>query len=738
MNYPEMMNRHRETAIIILLSGFAVILMFFPALFLNARSIQWDSLDLHYPHLAFFSRNVQTGIVPLWEPHLFCGYPFAGYLQSGAFFPVNFALALLHAITPRLVILLTIFSYFLAFAGLWMLVRRLGLSMAAGAMAGISWAFSGQMLGHAMHLGIIQIHSVFPWVLWLASGSRKGSRLKHICASALLMGWSILAGHFQSAMYCSAFWLIWILLGIGDPTREAHSGYTARISRRFGLMLTAAILCGTAAGIQLFATADLALQTHRSSISTALSQSENLYPASLMTIFIPDVYGGISGDYSGAWSRTNQQCHAGLAAPLLWAASLLCLLGIPRRTCSRPALPDSRTVSLPVNSSNATLLRFLTLWIVIGTLFAFGPLTPVHQWVVQIAPGWNLVRTPSALMPLVFMALAIMAGFGLDRLSSVCSGIMVPSIRYGIPLLTLLQLVLLYRSSDLMFGKTHPYAHFQQTPQREFLDERYREDPRSFRIHEWDIREVLLTNEASWKGWYGTGGRISGLHLKNLGTLLRLTIFKRDILDILRVKYVLTGDKKTAAFIESTVKIPRHADSWDPRALLEQVSDGIYFNRASRPLVFPVTEWEICIDSDERVNRLLDVNLNSRVILEEDPGIPCREIQAGLTLDDIRYDLHRVDFRYRLDVPALLVMGDTWTADWKATIDDKPVKLMRADHALRAIAAPAGDHIVRMDYEPFSYKIGLYVWLLSFCSAGFLLISFPGSNSSQKCHKPGS
>jgi hypothetical protein len=49
--------------------------------------------------------------------------------------------------------------------------------------------------------------------------------------------------------------------------------------------------------------------------------------------------------------------------------------------------------------------------------------------------------------------------------------------------------------------------------------------------------------------------------------------------------------------------------------------------------------------------------------------------------------------------PALLVLSENWFPSWRASVDGDPVRVLRADHTLRAVAVPSGNHRVEMWYE---------------------------------------
>jgi hypothetical protein len=57
--------------------------------------------------------------------------------------------------------------------------------------------------------------------------------------------------------------------------------------------------------------------------------------------------------------------------------------------------------------------------------------------------------------------------------------------------------------------------------------------------------------------------------------------------------------------------------------------------------------------------------------------------------------------------PAVLVLNDPIYPGWEATLDGVATPLLRANTAFRAVAVPAGEHVVTMRYRPISFRIGL-------------------------------
>ena len=63
--------------------------------------------------------------------------------------------------------------------------------------------------------------------------------------------------------------------------------------------------------------------------------------------------------------------------------------------------------------------------------------------------------------------------------------------------------------------------------------------------------------------------------------------------------------------------------------------------------------------------------------------------------------------RTRGATPAVLVLNDAFYPGWEATLDGVAAPLLRANTAFRAVAVPAGEHVVKMRYRPLSFRIGL-------------------------------
>jgi hypothetical protein len=84
--------------------------------------------------------------------------------------------------------------------------------------------------------------------------------------------------------------------------------------------------------------------------------------------------------------------------------------------------------------------------------------------------------------------------------------------------------------------------------------------------------------------------------------------------------------------------------------------------------------------------------------------------------------------RVRVDAErtAVMVLSEIYYPGWEALLDGKPAPLLRADHVLRAVAVPRGQHTIELRYRPASLRWGLIITLLSV--AGLTVVLFISRN----------
>ena len=99
----------------------------------------------------------------------------------------------------------------------------------------------------------------------------------------------------------------------------------------------------------------------------------------------------------------------------------------------------------------------------------------------------------------------------------------------------------------------------------------------------------------------------------------------------------------------------------------------------------------------------------SEVILSGDGAAAAAAAAAGGTgtvrIGELFGD--RVRLEADADRPAVMVLVDAWDPGWRAWIDGRPTQVLRANGAFRAVALPAGRHVIEMRYRPWPVLAGL-------------------------------
>jgi len=104
---------------------------------------------------------------------------------------------------------------------------------------------------------------------------------------------------------------------------------------------------------------------------------------------------------------------------------------------------------------------------------------------------------------------------------------------------------------------------------------------------------------------------------------------------------------------------------------------------------------------------------------EQDPG-------QEQEFDKVKIERPRADAlsaSFSAPEKAWLFASEAYMPGWKAFIGDQETRILRADYAFRAVAAPAGKHEIRFTYQPHAFRIGLFASLTAAASLISLFVA---------------
>jgi len=415
--------------------GFFWQILFTPAAWQPAGG--GDLAPFLFPNYAFAAQNLKQGVIPLWNPHLYTGAPFAADIQSGLFYPVNLLVFLLvPQLTYEWLEYLAVFHFWLAGATMYLCLRLLepgdgGQGSGVGgrgqevevlqntphaprltplpAFAGaLAFQFSDLFIVHFGNLNMIAVAAWLPLIFLLFQRSLHQKSLGLAAASGAVLAVATLAGHIQITLFILFTLGLYTLWGLRftiykSPNSQPHF---ARPNSNFlflfsnfhppssifyplsSILLTLLVTVGLSA-LLLFPAYEMSRYTPRAELPYEEAARYSLHPVQLIGLLIPNYFGRDPALHWGPWDRVETG-YIGLL-PLLLA--LIGALFYPGKIKG----------------------FFIGLGLV-ALLLALGGYSLLHGWLYALAPGFDQLRAPARFILLLDFSLAALAAAGLQAL----------------------------------------------------------------------------------------------------------------------------------------------------------------------------------------------------------------------------------------------------------------------------------------------------------------------------------
>lgn len=150
------------------------------------------------------------------------------------------------------------------------------------------------------------------------------------------------------------------------------------------------------------------------------------------------------------------------------------------------------------------------------------------------------------------------------------------------------------------------------------------------------------------------------------------------------------------------VRLSRAAD--DGLRLVFAAGANVWERLDALPRVRWATTVVTAPGTTQRLTYLANVRDPQSVVLDAPvPAISGRAARVRV----IDGDADRRRIAVDADGSGYLVVADSLTEGWRATLDGRTVPIVRADHALAAVRVEAGRHVVVLEYRPPGQRLGL-------------------------------
>ncbi|MFB0547007.1 MAG: YfhO family protein [Anaerolineae bacterium] len=383
-----------------------------------------DLASFLYPTYRFAAEGLKRGTIPLWNPYLYGGAPFAADIQSGLFYPVNLLFFLLTPqLTYRAMELLAVFHSFLAGAFMYICLRYLEPAARSGkrsplqadfrsaaleadsnapdyessasgtqrlsslaALAGaVAFMFSDYFVTHFGNLNLIAVGAWLPLIFLFYHRALTEGRWGLAAAAGVCLGMAALAGHIHPFLFIVFLLTLYFAYRVYLVLRRKPRALPSLVGI---FALTLGVALGVAA-LSLIPAYEMMGHTLRAEFGYEQASAYSLPPAKLIGLFIPTFFGRDPAVHWGPWERVEVG-YIGVLPLLLALLALLLRRG--------------------------ALIRFWAGLAVLSLLLALGGNTIVHGWLYLLFPGFDRVRAPARFIYLMDFALAALAATGLDAL----------------------------------------------------------------------------------------------------------------------------------------------------------------------------------------------------------------------------------------------------------------------------------------------------------------------------------
>jgi hypothetical protein len=178
---------------------------------------------------------------------------------------------------------------------------------------------------------------------------------------------------------------------------------------------------------------------------------------------------------------------------------------------------------------------------------------------------------------------------------------------------------------------------------------------------------------------------------------------QRRLLDMLNVKYML--------FEPGGVDPQLFA----PLELVQTNDEGrIYRNPNVLPRAWLVHAAEVAPDDDAQLARMARADFDPAAVAILSSAAPAVAAPAVPEPSPVvTYAPNRAEVRASVAAPAVLVLSDAYSDDWRVTVDSQPATLYRANYAFRGVWLPPGEHTIVFSYRPRAFLIGGVISLLT-------------------------
>jgi hypothetical protein len=406
---------------VIIFLAIVVAILFLPVIIGWKGIFHDDQAMEEFPRYYFFARNLQRGIIPLWDPHTWCGaIPFyARYYANTYYVPLwpFFLLAPLDNLDQSywsLIVVPLILHYLLAAGGMFLFLRRLLRCRHITACFGsLAYIYSPAFAYAYVWQQVVIVHAWLPWLLTLYISLLERWKLWKLVAGSTILAFIITGAAPSLWPFVVIIWGGIIVLQIIFYLSSGKKWVCFYKPILLAFMIV--ILGAGLSAVYLFSFFDGMKYTEEHlelTTEAALAEERgSLPPPFLATLFVPNLFDNLTGQNMNILNPSHDVAFWDANMSGGMSTSLLVFLGTLLLVSKRS-----------VNHGSERNLRWCGLIFTILYIFAvlciLGRHTPFYRSVIGYLPGIGQLPRPVRYRFIQCFAVSILAAGGVECLAN--------------------------------------------------------------------------------------------------------------------------------------------------------------------------------------------------------------------------------------------------------------------------------------------------------------------------------
>jgi uncharacterized membrane protein YfhO len=717
---------------------FPVVLLFFRILI--GKTFFWDdALYLWYPNRHFSASSLSKGVLPLWNPYLVGGMPFQADIQSAIFYPFNLFLTpfiFKGMLSSRMLQLVTVIHVYLGGIFMFLLMKKLLNHKFSAFFCSLIYVMLPQIVYRSVQPIVLESMIWLPLLFLIVVHLVEKRSWFFSFLGGIVVALNLFTGfpHFAFMNFSLVTFYVFSYVVKDIYVKRDIRGGSCLILQSISMFVIGIGLFA----IQLLPSLEFTeIATRSVGWNYNLATDVSFHPLRLIGFLIPKFFGSVSPLRNEFWLRMPYYTAWELAIYFGLLPLVFAVYGLFRR----------RNFQVKFFAVAA----ILSLWFALGKYgFAY--------YLVYLTPFFHRFRCPARFAYIFDFSMILLAGYGLkDLLTSTIDEKLMKKIT--LTFLVLSFFVLLF-AVGLFEGKFNDSRSFVIARKYSFISLiiifvsvlivfRFKEIKKlqylpvlllifvfvdlflaDFGVFEGPVRPEkffaktepvkFFTRES--EEFYRVNTRIKNMGIvfpRSLGCIhgfytlqglmpLRLLNFNslnenlnQDVrFDIYDVKYTLADKNGGAILLERKDYLPRAK---------------LYYSY-------------LVVKDKDKVFELLnggEFDYRNKIILDENPSLnnPQSDVEGDATITN--YSENFINLRTNSNRDAILFLSEHAYPGWKAYVDGREEKIIKAFVAFRAVSVPAGTHEVKFVFSPDSFIKGRNISVLTLIlTILFLVLSF--------------